>query len=63
MEKYIIKNISKGTFISDETNGKVKHTRKEINAVVFFDEMEAETVLEFLNDTYSDCYTLIDLNN
>jgi hypothetical protein len=70
--KAIIKNISKNTFICSapektflhsEKTGEIKHTKDENKALVFYDEWDAESTLEMLNDTKEDCYSLIQLDN
>ena len=55
-----IKNITRDTWLSEEKNGKIKHTKDENKALVFYDEDEAVAVMEMLNDTKQDAYTLID---
>lgn len=58
--KAIIKNITKNTYIQEEKNGVVKETKDQNKALVFFDECDAESVLELVNSNYPDCYQLIE---
>jgi len=54
-----IKNITKNKWLESEINGEVKHTSKEQNRLIFYDGLDAESTLAFLNEAHSDCYTLI----
>ena len=57
--KASILNITKNQWVKDETDGKVRHTARKRNRLLFYDEFDAESTLGFLNDNYLDCYTLI----
>ena len=53
-----IKNITQNTFVTEEMNGSVWYGPME-DRLLFYDEAEAEAVLELLNDIYADCFSLI----
>jgi len=61
--RYIIKNITEETFVSEENNGNVEHTEKQEEALVFNEEWDAESTLEMLNDTKEDCYSLVEIED
>lgn len=55
-----IKNVTSGKWLKSESKGVIKETRFVDKALIFWDQEDAEETLEFLNDTYESCYTLID---
>ncbi|QST02695.1 hypothetical protein IMZ31_19290 (plasmid) [Pontibacillus sp. ALD_SL1] len=61
MEVYqaYIKNIDQDTWLKEEENGEVKHTKNEEEMLVFYDDEDAESTLEYLNDSFSDSYVLL----
>lgn len=58
--KAYIKNITTGEWLKDEVKGKITHTSNENEILVFSDEVDAESTLEYLNDSFSDAYVLLD---
>lgn len=54
-----IKNITTGEWLKDEKKGKVTHTKNENEMLVFYEEEDAESTLEYLNDAFSDAYVLL----
>lgn len=58
--KALIKNITNGKWLMSETNGIIKETKNQENALVLYDSEDAESLIEFLNDSFADCYTLIE---
>ena len=54
-----IKNINTNEWLQEERNGEIKHTKTENEMLVFYDEGDAESTLEYLNDTFSDAYVLL----
>lgn len=63
MKPSVIKNIDKNTWLSGEENGKVSHSKDLGKAILFSDENDAETTLEYLNEEKPDCYTLMPIDN
>jgi predicted ribosome-associated RNA-binding protein Tma20 len=57
----VIKNITKNMWVSEENNGKIKHTIYENKALVFYNEEDAVPTLEYLNGYFPDFYTLIEV--
>lgn len=53
-----IKNITTGLWIESEKSGQVTYTSKLEDRLIFHEEWEAVSLLEFLNDNLSDCFTL-----
>lgn len=61
MDKFSIREAENGMYLTEEING--KHTfGKEEDRIIFYDETEAESVLEYLNDTTEYCCVLLDEN-
>lgn len=58
----IIKNITKDLWVKEENNGRIKHTEDENKAMLFYDEEDAESLLEYLNSFFPDFYTLLKMN-
>lgn len=54
-----IKNTTTGEWLKDEKGGKVEHTNDESEILVFYDDVDAESTLEYLNYNFSDCYVLL----
>lgn len=54
-----IKNITIGEWLKDEKGGKVEHTNDESKKLVFYDDVDAEGTIEYLNDNFSDSYVLL----
>lgn len=57
--KAVIKNIDKDTWVKNENDGEIEETDDFDEALVFYDWADAESILEYLNDEFSDCYQLI----
>lgn len=56
-----IKNIEEGTYVKNEENGIVEETKDEEEKILFYDEAEADSVIEQVNDVNEVCYTLIEI--
>lgn len=58
--KSYIKNITTGEWLKEEANGNVQHSNKDNEKLIFLDEEDAESTLEYLNENFSDAYVLLD---
>lgn len=61
MDKFSIKEAENGLYLTEEINDKYTFGKEE-NRIIFYDEAEAESVLEYLNDTTEYCCVLLDEN-
>lgn len=59
--KAVIKNIDTDNFVASEAKGQIEYTSTLDGALCFYDEYDAESVLEGLNSQYPDCFSLIEL--
>lgn len=61
MENYqaYIRNITTNEWLKSEGDSKVEHTKDENKKLVFYDETDAESTLEYLNMDFSDAYVLL----
>lgn len=53
-----IRNITIGKWLKTKQAGTVEHTENQNEILVFVDEDDAESTLEYLNDNFSDAYVL-----
>jgi hypothetical protein len=60
---YVIKNITKDLYVKQDFDNSPIELVPEGECTVFYEEGEAEVLLEELNDTKEDCYTLIEDTN
>ena len=60
---YTIKNITKNLYVKQDFDNSPIELVPEDKCTVFYEEGEAEALLEELNDTKEDCYTLIEDTN
>ena len=58
MKKFSIKEIASGTYLTEEANGKYTFGKEE-DRIIFYDEADAENVLEFLNGETDLCCVLL----
>lgn len=61
MDKFSIREAENGMYLTEENNGKYT-LGKEEDRIIFYNETEAENVLEYLNDTTEYCCILMDEN-
>ena len=61
MNKFSIREAENGMYLTEEINGKYTFGKEE-DRIIFYDEAEAESVLEYLNDTTEYCCVLLDEN-
>ena len=61
MEKFSIKEMETGMYLTEEVNGKYTFGKEE-DRIIFYDEVDAESTLEYLNDTTEYCCVLLDEN-
>ena len=59
MNKFSIKEAENGMYLTEEING-IYVFGKEEDRIIFYDEAEAENVLEYLNDATEYCCVLLD---
>lgn len=59
MDKFSIRETENGMFLTEEINGKYTFGKEE-DRIIFYDETEAESVLEYLNDATEYCCVLLD---
>lgn len=55
----LIFNSTNKKYVKNEHNGVVEYTPLESEAVIFYEEEDAESTLMMLNDIYPDCFTLL----
>ena len=53
-----IMDITTGAYVTEETKGTIK-LGSYAERLLFYDEMEAEAILQMLNENYADCFTLV----
>ena len=61
VDKFSIREVENGTYLTEENNGKYAFGKEE-DRIIFYDEIEAESILEYLNDTTEYCCVLLDEN-
>ena len=59
MDKFSIREAESGMYLTEEKNGKYVFGKEE-DRIIFYDEIEAEGVLEYLNDVTEYCCVLLD---
>ena len=62
MDKFSIREAENGMYLTEEINGKYTFGKEE-DRIIFYDTTEAESILEYLNDTTEYCCVLLDENN
>ena len=62
MNKFSIREAKNGMYLTEENNGKYTFGKEE-DRIIFYDETEAECVLEYLNDVSEYCCVLLDESN
>lgn len=60
-EQFSIREMKNGMYLTEENNGKYTFGKEE-DRIIFYDEIEAEGVLEYLNNTTELCCVLLDEN-
>ena len=58
MNKFSIKEVKNGMYLTEEINGKYTFGKEE-DRIIFYDEIEADIVLEYLNDMTEHCCVLL----
>ena len=53
-----IKNLTRGTWLKSERNGKTTFTRDADKRLIFYDEYDAESILEMLEYCSPSCYLI-----
>lgn len=61
MNKFSIREVKSGMYLTEEIDGKYVFGKEE-DRIIFYYETEAESVLEYLNDTTEYCCVLLDEN-
>jgi hypothetical protein len=59
MSGFSIREAENGMCLTEEINGKYTFGKEE-DRIIFYDETEAESILEYLNDTTEYCCVLLD---
>jgi hypothetical protein len=54
-----ILNVDKNKWIRDEEHGIVKYAKNESDRIIFYEEEDAESTVDLLNENESDCFTLV----
>ena len=62
MNMFSIREAENGMYLTEENKGKYTFGKEE-DRIIFYDETEAESVLEYLNDATEYCCVLLDENN
>lgn len=62
MDKFSIREAENGMYLTEEINGKYTFGKEE-DRIIFYDTTEAESIMEYLNDTTEYCCVLLDENN
>lgn len=55
-----IYNVEKGMYLANQKDGNFTFTPEYNERLCFFDEADAESTLELMNDTLPECYILVD---
>jgi hypothetical protein len=59
MNGFSIREAENGMYLTEEINGQYTFGKEE-DSIIFYEETEAESILEYLNDTTEYCCVLLD---